>query len=158
MEEKNGGAVSRFLFLNLSFIFATYPPASDGPPSSAGIFGLAGPDTVPAACRQTASWALTPRFHPYRRKKKKNSGGSFLLQVSEDYSPLRFPQTGALPCADFPQPCGRDRSSHHFAAKIRHRPGISKWEGRSQRRKKKSPGFHGDGDSPAISRSRICGK
>ena len=37
-----GGAVSRFLFLNLPFIFATYPPASDGPPSSAGIFGLAG--------------------------------------------------------------------------------------------------------------------
>ena len=37
-----GGAVSRFLFLNLPFIFATYPPASDGQPSSAGIFGLAG--------------------------------------------------------------------------------------------------------------------
>jgi len=67
----NGKAVSRFLFLNLSFIFATYPPASGGQPSTAGIFGLAGPDNVPAACRHAASWALTPRFHPYRRKKQK---------------------------------------------------------------------------------------
>ena len=63
--KRNGRAVSRFLFLNLSFIFATYPPASDGQPSSAGIFGLAGPGGVPAACHHAASWALTPRFHPY---------------------------------------------------------------------------------------------
>ena len=45
--KKNGKAVSRFLFLNLSFIFATYPPASGGQPSTAGIFGLAGPVTYP---------------------------------------------------------------------------------------------------------------
>ena len=44
---KLGGAVSRFLFLNLSFIFATYPPAKSGQPLSAGIFGLAGPWAVP---------------------------------------------------------------------------------------------------------------
>ena len=44
---KNGRAVSRFLFLNLSFIFATYPPAKSGQPLAAGIFGLAGPCGVP---------------------------------------------------------------------------------------------------------------
>ena len=30
-------------------------------------------------------------------------GGSFLLPLAKDYSLLRFPQTGALSCADFPQ-------------------------------------------------------
>jgi len=60
-----GRAVSRFLFLNLSFIFATYPPATGGPPLTAGIFGFAGPGAVPETHRCAASWALTSRFHPY---------------------------------------------------------------------------------------------
>ena len=30
-------------------------------------------------------------------------GGCFLLSRAKDYSLLRFPQTGALSCADFPQ-------------------------------------------------------
>ena len=54
-KEKKGGAVSRFLFLNLPFIFATYPLASGGQPSSASIFGLAGPGTVPVGHRCQAS-------------------------------------------------------------------------------------------------------
>ena len=39
------------------------------------------PGCVPALRRRKASWALTPRFHPYRRKKKKNSGGYSLLRI-----------------------------------------------------------------------------
>ena len=61
---RSGGAVSRFLFLNLPFIFATYPLTSDGQPSSVSIFGLAGPDIVPLVRHRNKSWALTPRFHP----------------------------------------------------------------------------------------------
>ena len=53
--EKKGGAVSRFLFLNLPFIYATYPLASGGQPSSASIFGLAGPGTVPMRRRRRMS-------------------------------------------------------------------------------------------------------
>jgi len=50
-----GKAVSRFLFLNPPFICATYPLASDGQPSSASIFGLAGPGTVPMQRRRRMS-------------------------------------------------------------------------------------------------------
>ena len=53
--EKKGGAVSRFLFLNLSFIFATYPLATGGQPLTASIFGLAGPGAVPVTCRHAPS-------------------------------------------------------------------------------------------------------
>ncbi len=54
-QNKKGGAVSRFLFLNLPFIFATYPLTSDGQPLIVSIFGLAAPGTVPGACRHTPS-------------------------------------------------------------------------------------------------------
>ena len=64
LNRKTGGAVSRFLFLNLSFIFATYPLASSGQLSLASVFGLAGPGTVLGRCRHLFSWALAPRFHP----------------------------------------------------------------------------------------------
>ena len=79
---KKGGAVSRFLFLNLSFIYATYPLTSDGQSSSVSIFGLAGPCIVPWRRHRRQSWALAPRFHPYRRKDPKviGNGGSFLLR------------------------------------------------------------------------------
>ena len=40
--QKKGKAVSRFLFLNPPFIFATCPLTSDGPSSSVSIFGFAG--------------------------------------------------------------------------------------------------------------------
>ena len=59
-----GGAVSRFLFLNLSFIFATYPLASSGQLSLASIFGLAGSGVVLGRRHRLLSWALAPRFHP----------------------------------------------------------------------------------------------
>ena len=68
----NGRAVSRFLFLNLSFIFATYPPASGGQPSAAGIFGLAGPDAYPlyvAAKRR----GLLPRVFTLTGEKKRKT-------------------------------------------------------------------------------------
>ena len=55
LHEKKGGTVSRFLFLNLPFIYATYPLASGGQPSSASIFGLAGPDIVPVRRHRRAS-------------------------------------------------------------------------------------------------------
>ena len=37
---EKGGAVSRFLFLNLSFIFATYPLTSGGQPSHISIIHI----------------------------------------------------------------------------------------------------------------------
>ena len=72
-----GGAVSRFLFLNLPFIFATYPPASDGPPSSAGIFGLAGLPPYPpyVAARRRG---LLPRVFTLTL-----AGGFFLLRTEK---------------------------------------------------------------------------
>ena len=109
-KKEKGGAVSRFLFLNLSFIFATYPPAGDGPSPFAGIFGLAGPVPYPrhvaiprrgllprvfTLAGRPGSW---PQPLPGRMRRR-----SFSVTESEDYSPLRFPQTGALSCADFPQ-------------------------------------------------------
>ena len=60
----NGGAVSRFLFLNLPFIFATYPLTSGGQPSSVSIFGLAGPGSVPAARRRDHVVGSYPTFSP----------------------------------------------------------------------------------------------
>jgi len=54
------------------------------------------PAAVPAVRRRTASWALTPRFHPYP------CGRFFSVTDGKDYSLLCFPQPGALPCADFP--------------------------------------------------------
>lgn len=99
-----GRAVSRFLFLNPPFICATYPPASGGQPSTAGIFGLAGSGTVPERHRCLPSWALTPRFHPCRRVRPGPGGscGSFLLRPPCDCSHPGFPRRSALPCPDFP--------------------------------------------------------
>jgi len=98
---KEGGAVSRFLFLNLPFIFATYPPASDGPPSSAGIFGLAGLPPYPphVAIRRRG---LLPRVFTLAGEKKEKLRRLFSVTDGKDYSLLCFPQSGALPCADFP--------------------------------------------------------
>ena len=45
--EKKGGAVSRFLFLNLSFIFATYPSAGTGRPLAPIYLVLQGPVPYP---------------------------------------------------------------------------------------------------------------
>ena len=53
--QDKGKAVSRFLFLNLSFIFATYPLASDGQPSPASIFGFTRSGGVPDGYRYPAS-------------------------------------------------------------------------------------------------------
>lgn len=82
MEIKNGGSVSRFLcriFIRfLSFIYAVYPPASGGQPSSAGIHDLAGRRCVLYPCRRGYPWALTPRFHPCRPFE--TGGGCFLLR------------------------------------------------------------------------------
>ena len=60
-----------------------------------------------------------PAFSPLPSEE----GGCFLLPLAKDYSLLRFPQTGALSCADFPQlhflktgarQWSRDKSSHHY--------------------------------------------
>ena len=128
-----GGAVSRFLFLNLPFIFATYPPASDGPPSSAGIFGLAGLPPYPS---YVAAWrrGLLPRVFTLAGLLRR----SFSVTDGKDYSLLCFPQSGALPCADFPhrdsfaalgmtassRECRRGRSSRLPVAKVRIFPYI----------------------------------
>ena len=98
--QKKGKAVSRFLFLNPPFIFATYPLTSDGPSSSVSIFGFAGPGAVPAIHRCNAPWALTPHFH--HRFRDWPGGRHSLLRLAKDYSHLRFPQQGALSCPDFP--------------------------------------------------------
>ena len=104
--EKKGGAVSRFLFLNLPFIFATYPPASDGPPSSAGIFGLAGLPPYPpyVAARRRG---LLPRVFTLAL-----AGGHFLLRTekiapfcafhSQAPCPVRTFLTGNAGAADRP--------------------------------------------------------
>ena len=99
-EIKKGGTVSRFLFLNLPFIYATYPLTSGGQPSSVSIFGFAGPGAVPAIHRCNAPWALTPHFH--HRFRDRPGGRHSLLRLAKDYSHLRFPQQGALSCPDFP--------------------------------------------------------
>ena len=49
-------------------------------------------------CVATNSRELLPRVFTLTL-----SGGCFLLPLAKDYSLLRFPQTGALSCADFPQ-------------------------------------------------------
>jgi len=105
-----GGAVSRFLFLNPSFIFATYPPASGGPPSSAGIFGLASRSAVPARASLRHVVGSCPTFSPLP-----GTGGCFLLRPPQGCPCLRFPQCDALPCPDFPQHCCRDGLSHRGA-------------------------------------------
>ena len=104
--KKKGGAVSRFLFLNLPFIFATYPPASDGPPSSAGIFGLAGLPPYPpyVAARRRG---LLPRVFTLAL-----AGGCFLLRTekiapfcafhSQAPCPVRTFLTGNAGAADRP--------------------------------------------------------
>lgn len=97
---QKGGTVSRFLFLNLPFIYATYPLTSGGQPSSVSIFGFAGPGAVPAIHRCNAPWALTPHFH--HRFRDWPGGRHSLLRLAKDYSHLRFPQQGALSCPDFP--------------------------------------------------------
>jgi len=94
---KKGRAVSRFLFLNLSFIFATYPPAKSGQPLNCRYIWSCRPvcDTLcMSPCIVVGSY---PAFSPLP------CGGCFLLSRAKDYSLLRFPQTGALSCADFPQ-------------------------------------------------------
>ena len=53
------------------------------------------------------------------------SGGCFLLQPVQDYSCLCFPQRGALPCPDFPQPCGRGGSSYLLCCKGKKKSSIS---------------------------------
>ena len=96
---KKGGAVSRFLFLNPPFICATYPLASDGQPSSASIFGFAGPGAVPAGCHQPSVVSSYLAFSPLPPKRR-----LFSVPAARDLSRLGFPQQGALPCPDFPHP------------------------------------------------------
>ncbi len=84
---KKGGAVSRFLFLNPSFIYATYPLASDGQPSSASIFGFAGLGAVPADCRQTRVVSSCLTFSPLPPE----DGGCFLSRLPEITPAWAFP-------------------------------------------------------------------
>ena len=69
------------------------------------------PAAVPAVRRRTASWALTPRFHPCP------CGRLFSVTDGKDCSLLCFPQPGALPCADFPHrlPGAADRPTFSVA-------------------------------------------
>lgn len=59
-----GGAISRFLFLNPPFIYATYPLTSAGQASSVSIFGLAGPLAAPDGHRCHIAVGSCPTFSP----------------------------------------------------------------------------------------------
>ena len=66
------GSVPEADFGSLSFIYggsrlpspATYPPASDEQPLTAGIHGLATHETYGRTTSLPPRWALTPPFHP----------------------------------------------------------------------------------------------
>jgi len=75
-------AVSRFLFLNLPFIFATYPLASGGQPSSASIFGFAGPGSVPRTYHYVPVVSSYLAFSPLDRHPEGPFSGNFLLRMA----------------------------------------------------------------------------
>ena len=109
-----GRAVSRFLFLNPPFICATYPPASGGPPSAAGIFGLAGPGTVPGPASLPSGVGSCPTFSPLQADPAE--AGRFLRSFSvtasmrllpSGISPAGCPFLSGLSSPDpRPAPCG----------------------------------------------------
>ena len=104
--EKKGGAVSRFLFLNLPFIYATYPPASAGPPSSAGRFGLAGlppyPPYVAARRRGLLPRVFTLALAGGRSLLRTEKIAPFCAFHSQAPCPVRTFLTGIPGAADRP--------------------------------------------------------
>ncbi len=71
---------------------------------------------------------LLPRVFTLTGEKKEKLRRFFSVTLFEDCSPLRFPQTGALPCADFPQDpqVPRQKRSAILAAKIEEKKKLCK--------------------------------
>ena len=76
---------------------AAYPPATDGPSLTAGVFGLATHEKCGLRCHHRSRWALNPPFHPYPLR-----GGYFMSPCMQRRRRLSVRKHDALYCPDFP--------------------------------------------------------
>src|SRR5919202_1152192 len=111
--------VSRILSRVTIHLGDRFPGRSSGAPGSSAGHLVAepvrlAPDGVwRAAGSPRRWWALTPPFHPYRRRLRRvlfAGGGLLSVPLSVGFRRLGFPQHPALRCPDFPRPPRRPRS------------------------------------------------
>src|SRR6266508_578227 len=77
------------------------------------LFRLAPDGVWLAAVSPRRWWALTPPFHPYLRRLRRESfaaGGLLSVPLSIGFRRLGFPQRPALRCPDFPRAANGSRS------------------------------------------------
>src|SRR6185312_10261218 len=95
-----------------------------GGPRQRDLLRLAPDGVWRAAVSPRRWWALTPPFHPYRRK---SAGGLLSVPLSIGFRRLGFPQRPALRCPDFPRAPSCDSARGHPACSTEGSsiPGIS---------------------------------